>query len=522
MEMPQAPDVGPARFIREIDEYLGQTFDQMTQLDEAYSRISNVFINEAEKVLGDRDYAKLSQDEQKLTDVYVGVALAVQGACAVVKGIKETVALERVKRLHRTIAESRYDSLAGMIERARRCHDEAAEVLTRHRECPYKVSELRATFRETADLLETELCQYRALRFRLDMLLWLKDEYEAWMENRLFSDTRMPTTGQATVAAIYLLTSDGRGVIEGTLPPLSRQRREEDLDKFADQLRDGLNISGGADSKDFLSAFQILAMIDGQLGAVLEHTGLSRDPLAYLRHKNPEMDLDDYVSVDTDNLPCYRLYSILYNHAGEGNIVKETLSQSGLVQQSVESIEAELDMEEDYENGCIRTLYVNSILMAGMALIPIWTLDWAWYWRLVLSVVVLGAILWFFTRLSLRRMTRKLLNKFEMMSINYEYRIAQQAGLIEPKSKVREMAESRNGFWWGLIIGGVIGLIGGPLGMIAGAIIGAIIGSGSSDDVDDHGEGWENIKICSPVKQWILTAVLVCVMGLEIYALLTE
>lgn len=515
--MPQAPAVGPAKFIWEIDEYLGQTFDQMTQLDERFGKFSAFFLEQAGQVMGDRDFNKLSKDEQNLTAAYAYAALAVEGACAVVKGIKETVELERVKRLHRTIAEKRYDSLAGMIKRAQRCHDEAAEVLMRHKASPYKISELSATFQETADLLETELCQFRALRFRLDMLLWLQDEYDAWMENRLFSDTPIPTTGQATVAAIYLLVSDGRGVIEGTLPPLSRQRREEDLDKFADQLVDSLTVSGNAGSKEVLTAFEILAMIDGQLGAVLEHASLLRDPLSNLRAGKE--DLDDYVMVDTDELIGYRMYADLYGDAGNGNLVEQTLSNNPLVSTSIESWEDFEDMVDDYEKGCTRTLYVNSILMAAMALIPIWTLDWAWYWRLVLSVVALGAILYFFTRPSLRRMTRKLLNKFEMMSVNYEYCMAQQAGLIEPKSRVKEMVESRNGFWGGLIGGAILGSVFFPIGTIIGAILGAIIFGGSSDDVDDHGEGWQNIKICSPVKQWITAVILACAVGFEIYAL---
>ena len=515
--MPQTPDVGPAKFIREIDEYLGQTFDQMTQLDERFGKFSRFFLEQAEEVVGDRDFNKMSKDEQNIAAAYAYAALAVEGACAVVKGIKETVELERVKRLHRTIAENRRDSLAGMIKRAQRCHDEAAEVLMRHKEYPYKISELSATFQETADLLETELCQFRALRFRLDMLLWLQDEYDAWMENRLFSDTPIPTTGQATVAAIYLLVSDGRGVIEGTLPPVSRQRRDEDLDNFADQLVDSLTVSGNAGSKEVLTAFEILAIIDGQLGAVLEHASLFRDPLSNLRAEKE--DLDDYVMVDPDELLGYRMYADLYEDAGNGNLVEQTLSNNPVVSKSLESCEDLDDMVDDYEKGCVRTLYVNSILMAAMALIPIWTLDWTWYWRVVLSVVAIGVIWLFFTRLSLRRMTRNLLNKVEMMSVNYEYIIARQAGLIEPKSRVKEMVESRNGFWGGLIGGAILGSIFFPIGTIIGAILGAIIFGGSSDDVDDHGEGWRNIKICNPAKQWIMTVVLACVVIFEIYTL---
>ena len=105
------------------------------------------------------------------------------------------------------------------------------------------------------------------------------------------------------------------------------------------------------------------------------------------------------------------------------------------------------------------------------------------------------------------------------MSCNYEHETAKTAGLIEPKSKVREMAKSRNSFWAGLIIGGLIGLVGGPIGIVIGAIIGAILGSVSSDDIDTHGEGWQQIKICSPTKQWITIVIAALLVLFEIYVL---
>lgn len=75
---------GPAKFIKEIDEHLGQTFDVMSQMDESYGKVSTYFIEHANQVLDDRDYSKLSKDDQALTNVYMVAALAVQGACAIV------------------------------------------------------------------------------------------------------------------------------------------------------------------------------------------------------------------------------------------------------------------------------------------------------------------------------------------------------------------------------------------------------------------------------------------------------
>ena len=105
------------------------------------------------------------------------------------------------------------------------------------------------------------------------------------------------------------------------------------------------------------------------------------------------------------------------------------------------------------------------------------------------------------------------------MSSNYRYHMAKQAGMIEPKSKVKEMTKSRNRFWAGLIIGGLIGLVGGPIGIVIGAIIGAILGSVSSDDIDTHGEGWQAIKICSPTKQWITIIIAALLVIFEIYVI---
>lgn len=498
-------------FIQEIDNYLGQTFDAMTVIDQSFGKFSNFFLEQANEVLGDRDFDKLSKKEQEETFTFLAAALAIDGACAIVKGIKKTVELEKVKRLHLEVAKSRHESLPRMIERTRRCHDEAASLLLRHKGRPFNMGVLQESFKQTADMLENELCQYRDLRFRLDMLLWLKDEYEAWLDGRLYSDTPMPTMGQATIAAIYLLA--GKGVsVEDSQPPVGIERRRSDLKSFGEELARDLDSSNFPNGKDFISAFEILAIIDSQLGSVLEHANLEKNPLT------PDNGTEDEIDLDIDEITCKRLYAQIYLNAGHGSEVKRNLSESRLTLRSMKSYESFLNMKKDYENGCTRT-FVNVFLISAAAIIPVWTLGWAWYWQLILTLVILAAVKGFVAGPSLRGLMNRFLDKFEMMSCNYEYKTAEWAGLIEPKSKVKEMAESRNHFWAGLIIGGLIGLIGGPLGMIIGAIIGAVIGSGSSGDYDKHGEGWESIRISRPVKQWTTSIILICALLAEIYFL---
>lgn len=435
---------GPANFIKEIDEYLGQTFDVMSQMDESYGKVSTYFIEHANQVLGNRDYNRLSKDEQALTNVYMVAALAVQGACTIVRGIKETMALERVRQLHLKLARERYESLGRMIDRAWRVHDSAAEVLACHNNHPFKISHLRDTFKETADILETELCQYRDARFRLDTLLWLKDEYEAWLEGRLYSGTSMPTMGQATVAAIYVLNiKDGLQL----QIPYSKERREADMKGFVQMLSDGLALP----DKEFITSFELLAMIDLQLSAALEHDALDKDPLADAREDGGGDDGDE--EYDMDRISCKRLYATLYLNAKNDSMVKETLSDSSVVLESMNSYSVFLDMKDAYDKGMQRTV-VNSILMVAAVLVPIWTLDWKWYWRLALSVVALFVVIRMFTQKSARHINDNYLTKFSKMSSNYEWNIAKLGGMIEPKSKVKEMVRSRNGFWCGLITTG--------------------------------------------------------------------
>lgn len=76
-------------FIQEIDNYLGQTFDAMTVIDQSFGKFSNFFLEQANEVLGDRDFDKLSKKEQEETFTFLAAALAIDGACAIVKGIKK-------------------------------------------------------------------------------------------------------------------------------------------------------------------------------------------------------------------------------------------------------------------------------------------------------------------------------------------------------------------------------------------------------------------------------------------------
>lgn len=515
-EMPavaERKDVVPVQgdfveFIREIDEYLAGIFDEMTQIDENYGKVSAFFAEHANQVVGVRDYEKLSKEDQKLATVYMAAALAVKGACTVVKGIKETIALEKVKRLHRNVAETKYESLSRMIERAQRNHDDAAAVLARHNLTPFQSAEVRKNFQIIANMLEDELCQYRDVRFRLDMLLWLKDEYEAWLNDRLYSDTPMPTMGQASVAAIYMLN--------GQQIPYSREKREKDLRAFGNKLESSLVFDRAHDDKKPISSFELLAIIDSQLSAVLEHGYMDADP--FVNAVTEGADDEDDVNVDLDKLSCKRLYAMLYSNTGSGTMEEEELSKNPVVKDSLSAVRAYQTMNSEYDAGTNRIIWSGILLLAAVVM-PIWQLDWAWYWLLALSLLVAIFGAKFFLNRSINRMQDKLIDKFDMMSSNYRYHMAKQAGMIEPKSKVKEMTKSRNRFWAGLIIGGLIGLVGGPIGIVIGAIIGAILGSGSSDDIDTHGEGWQQIKICSPTKQWITIVIAALLVLFEIYVL---
>lgn len=499
---------GPAKFVREIDEYLAGIFDEMTQIDENYGKVSAFFSEHAEQVLGDRDYDKLSKDEQSLANVYMAAAVAVNGMCAVVKGIKETVALEKVRWLHRKVAEAKYESLGRMIERAQQCHDDAAGVLARHNRTPYQSTEVRDNFQVIANMLEDELCQYRDVRFRLDMLLWLKDEYEAWLNDRLYSDTPMPTMGQASVAAIY--------VLNGQQIPYSREKRENDLKDFGHKLADNMQLSGTVNGKQFFNSFELLAMIDSQLSAVLEHGYMDEDPFVNAIF-GPVEDEEDQ-DIDLDKLSCKRLYATLYVNSGNGTVAEGILSQNPVVGDSVDSLQSFEAMNSEYEKGLGR-ITVSGVLLLAAAVMPIWQFDLAWYWLLALSVLAVILVVKFFPLRAIHRMQDKLINKFDMMSSNYRYYMANMGGLIEPKSNVKEMAKSRNRFWAGLIIGGIIGFFFTPIGAIIGAVLGAIIGSDSSESAGDHGEGWREIKICSPVKQWITIVIVALLVIFEIYVI---
>ena len=303
-------------------------------------------------------------------------------------------------------------------------------------------------------------------------------------------------------------------MLNGLQIPYSREKREKDLREFGNKLESSLVFDRAHDDKKPISSFELLAIIDSQMCAVLEHGYLEKDPLATAI----ENDGDGDTKIDVDKLSCKHLFSMMYLKADEGSLVKQIMSENPVTLSSLNSFEAFLDMKKDYFDGTKRT-EISGFLLIVAVVISIWNFGWAWYWLLALSVIVAIFVFKMFPVRSIKRMTDNLANKFQKMSCNYEHETAKTAGLIEPKSKVREMAKSRNSFWAGLIIGGLIGLVGGPIGMVIGAIIGAILGSGSSDDIDTHGEGWQAIKICSPTKQWITIIIAALLVIFEIYVI---
>lgn len=514
----QTPNI--PHIIRDIDIYLGQTFDAMSVIDESYGKISSYFVKLSNQIIGETDFEQLSEREQKEALLYMGAAIAVQGACAVTKGIKETIALRKVQQIHRQVAEMRMESLSRMLERVRCCHDDAAMLLLRHNGHPFKSADVKKRFKSIADTLEVELCQYRDVRFRLDMLRWLKDEYEAWLDGELYSNTPMPTTGQATVAAIYLLAGnihvagmtslmvvDAAAAVQ---PPISTTNLKEGLRGFSTQLAKRFDPSISMQGKDFFSAFDILAIVDRQMAAVLEYNYLDEDPLASAKS-------DDDDRIDSDKVTCTRLYADICRSVFKADLpyLKKALNKNPICIKSLDSLNAFYDMQQQESKGSMRVL-INGLLIMAALIIPVWNQGWTWYWALALSALIFWLVCSWIISPMVRKISNKFETKFTMMTINYEYIIAKEAGLIEPKSKIKEMAEMRNHFWLGLILGGIIGMIGGPLGAVIGAVVGAIIGSSSSDDVDDHGMGWNDIKICSPVKQWFTTIIAISAVAIEI------
>lgn len=524
------------KVVSEIDEYLAKTFDAMSVIDESYGKVSSFFIEMSNQRFGDRDFDTLSKNEQKEAMLYMGTALAVQGVCAVTKGIKETIALENVKQLHRTVAEKRRESLPRQIERVRRLHCYTAMPLLSHNGHPFSTAKIKNSFRATADLLETELCQYRDVRFRLDMLLWLQDEYDAWLEGRLYSNTPMPTIGQATIAAIYLLANKRvhacrvdlsqceidnyqiiSSLIEAAQPPVSRENLETDLRQFGVDLADGLDLTKFPNGKDFISAFEILAVTDAQMASVLEYYSIDRDPFARARAEADSED--DEADLDMGKVMCNRLYAgiSLNCRSTEYPQIHDTLENNPTAGKSLFSLDAFYDMKAKYDTGsgiCV----IKGLLVAAALILPVWQFGWAWYWALVLSAVIFFTVQRRVIRKSARGVARNFVEKYSGMNKNYEYIVTQDAGLIEPVSKVKEMARHRNHFWIGLILGGVAGsFFFPPLGTILGALFGAIIGT-SYGDSDDHGKGWKEIKIYSPTKQWIAVILTFAIVLFEIYA----
>lgn len=521
--------------IREIDDYLSHTFDEMSVIDETYGKVSSFFASLAKNSVGDADYDQLSKNEQQEALLYMAAAIAVKGASAVIKGIKEAVAIEKVKRLHRKVAEARIDSLPRQIQRLQRLHDEAAVMLMRHNGHPFRASEVKQSFAGIADILEKELCQYRDIRFRLDMLCWLKDEYEAWLEGRLFSDTPMPVVGQATIAAIYLLRNNSQRIepstppeivsqiVASAQPPVSAANMREGIRKVGQTLAESLDLTRYPNGKDFLSALEILAIVDSQMAAVLEYFNLDEDPLASAKVEEEDDEDNDEDMYDPDKLQYNALYANLYMRAGSSDLphLKNNMEKNPVTLDSMKVLDAFYTMKGQYDKAD-NWVGINSLMVMAAGIIPVWTLGWKWYWALLLSVVIVMLVYKVFLSPNMRSLTDNILNKLTMMDCNYNHILTQRAALIAPESKLKQMLRSRNHIFIGIILGGIIGMVAGPVGAVIGAIIGGFLGSGSSEEADDHGEGWEEMKIYSPVKQGIVSVIVGAILVLEIIALFVD
>lgn len=216
---------------------------------------------------------------------------------------------------------------------------------------------------------------------------------------------------------------------------------------------------------------------------------------------------------------CNRLYAgiSLNCRSTEYPQIHDTLENNPTAGKSLFSLDAFYDMKAKYDTGsgiCV----IKGLLVAAALILPVWQFGWAWYWALVLSAVIFFTVQRRVIRKSARGVARNFVEKYSGMNKNYEYIVTQDAGLIEPVSKVKEMARHRNHFWIGLILGGVAGsFFFPPLGTILGALFGAIIGT-SYGDSDDHGKGWKEIKIYSPTKQWIAVILTFAIVLFEIYA----
>lgn len=75
---------------------------------------------------------------------------------------------------------------------------------------------------------------------------------------------------------------------------------------FVQTLSDGLALP----AKEFVTSFELLAMIDLQLGAVLEHGALDKDPLADARENGGGDDGDENMTWTESRASVFMPHSI--------------------------------------------------------------------------------------------------------------------------------------------------------------------------------------------------------------------
>lgn len=498
--------VGNQQMAEYLGSILGTTRDLISQMGDFLASLKP--INEKFAVMADKYYGAVNRLVDKengepgdfeaiLTNL--AYAVATQGIGSLISAIRTQQAIQKAKAILKADAEKHLPSLTT-----------ARELLDQRSTEIFDQMNMMITNGAYLDQLRPVSEELRVLLYIFHIVEYLIATYEEALKGNFQDSVAYPSMYTANQVLLYnVLTNTPEAASDAQILENRRKSIDSLLDEATAAMESGSRASGKI----------LLFCNDARLMSTAIHD--------YVPVDSAHEDEDGFTEVNEDAM--LPLSASLYHKFVHLMTVAEQYPRSSLsnavngnkaLKAFTRHMTDMIKIGELYESRT--TIYgINLLLVGILAFLASWDkLDLAWYWALLIGIVVYA--------ISAKLVPWKKINwRFKKKQTYLERTIQlsnlERAGYVEVP-ELHEIEKANDGVWLGIIIGGILGFcfIPFPGGLIIGGLIGAWLGSSKDDDpIPDY--DYTKISLGSDWKaKVILVCLILCVIAYIVLMIISD
>lgn len=432
--------------IEKTELLMGDFFKRLAEVDRKFDNVAKEFFNNAAAI--GESIKNPSDEEKKLILINVASGIIVKGMGAIWQSMQTELQLRGIIQSYAQEAEEKMPYIGMLIDWMDSAGDIAFE---------------RLLYSHDIDSLMTYLNLYRGLDYNFKLACYLYSVYDSSLRGE-FTQLSYPT-----------MYDINRSLISNLAHIETKETEVEQLEANRASLR---NIATRIKSvmtgeTELPELIDVLIASDDQLMATAINMGMP-DPDSFIEEEGFEQSTH-FPFEELEMCPeCLDYVSEFSSLTGCGNShpIADKINANETIDKVIAYVEVFKKNQRQYDSR-ERLYEINSLLLAGVTFMLFWKVwDWAWYWSLLMGVImfIVGIIISPFS--NLRQTCRNKAVLLERDLIN----TTKISGGYTEVIDFHQLRKKNNKVFLLAVIGGILGLFVPPLGWVVGIAVGSLIG----------------------------------------------